>query len=58
MIDKGLQKVLTLFYFLVKKYKNIAWAPCGRASSESAVIGLNRTTFVGFGFGSSEKIPK
>jgi hypothetical protein len=30
MIDKGLQKVLTLFYFFVKKYKNIAWAPCGQ----------------------------
>jgi hypothetical protein len=29
MIDKGIQKVLTLFYFFVKKYKNIAWAPCG-----------------------------
>jgi hypothetical protein len=29
MIDKCLQKVLTLFYFFVKKYKNIAWAPCG-----------------------------
>jgi hypothetical protein len=28
MIDKGLQKVLTLFYFFVKKYKNLAWAPC------------------------------
>jgi hypothetical protein len=29
MIDKGLQKV---FWFFVKKYKNIAWAPCGRDS--------------------------
>jgi hypothetical protein len=33
MIDKGLQKVLTLFYFFVKKYKNIAWAPCEETSS-------------------------
>jgi hypothetical protein len=32
MIDKGLQNVLTLFYFFVKKYKNIAWAPCGHPS--------------------------
>jgi hypothetical protein len=29
MIDKGIQKELTLFYFFVKKYKNIAWASCG-----------------------------
>jgi hypothetical protein len=33
MIYKGLQKVLTLFYFFVKKYKNIAWAPCAYTKS-------------------------